>query len=298
MSNVKMFIGVAVEDRQLKSRELKVFLRELSPYSAGDLKDSTASETYIIKGTEGSLSGNVKTTNCVTADYFGLNSNRSFPPDIVTGEQVLVFQYADEDKYYWLSAGRDDNLRHGELVRFAASDDMGNVKTLNEDNTYFIELDTKLTKRMRLHTAKSDGEAHSYDITIDAKNSFVSIRDDAGNSIELLSDVPQIKLTNNEGSIVDLNGSNVSVIAPETVLIRAGRELIMKAPLITRTGNTVATGNVSTTGNSTTNGEVVTKGKLITYGDTVGNGGLVSNGNITVNGTLNATGSVTAPNIS
>ena len=121
-NSFKEYIGIVVEDRKLESRQIKVFLREMTPFAAGKLGDNTRNETFNIKSDSGATeSGSVSTTNNVTADYFGGDSNRAFPPDVVKGEQVKVCKYADEDKYYWTSMGRDDNRRKTELIRWAAS---------------------------------------------------------------------------------------------------------------------------------------------------------------------------------
>lgn len=221
-NNFKVFYGVAVEDRASQSRQLKVFLREMTPFGGGDIADKTKNESFSTVDEKGNKTpGKVSTTNCIVADYFGMSSNSAFPPDIVSGEQVLVLQYADEDKYYWMSAGRDDNLRKGELARWSVSNDMAASKELAESNTYFMELDTKLAKRIRLHTSKSNGEAFGYDIIIDAANSNINITDDAGNSIVIMSEQSVIQMKNSAGSALCLNKDMVQMLATGTVYIKA-----------------------------------------------------------------------------
>lgn len=221
-NNFKVFYGLAVEDRASKSRMIKVFLREMSPFAGGDIGDKTQNETFSTVDEKGNKTpGKVSTTNCIVADYFGMNSNSAFPPDIVAGEQVIVLQYADEDKYYWMSAGRDDNMRKGELARWSVSNDKSTSKELSEANTYFAELDTKLAKRIRLHTSKSNGEAFGYDIVIDAANSNINITDDAGNSIVILSDQSVVQMKNASGSAVCLNKEMIQLMASGTVYIKA-----------------------------------------------------------------------------
>jgi len=229
-NNFSVFHGIAVEDRAMASREIKVFIRELVPYGAGEIGDNTRNESYSVKTDTGdSISGNVSTTNCVVADYFGGETNRFHPPDIVRGEQVIVTKYADEDRYYWQSTGRDDNLRRGELIRFAASNDMAQSKQLNEANTYFIEMDTKLANRIRLHTSKSNGEAYGYDLIIDARNNFVQLTDDVGNKIEIHSDTTFITITNKDGATVNLDKEDIAIMAPSNITIRAGKLLTLTA---------------------------------------------------------------------
>lgn len=268
------YVGIVVEDRKLHSRSIKVFLRELLPYSAGELSDRTRKETYSIKDANGkTTSGNVSTSNNVTADYYGGDSNRAFPPDVVAGEQVRVLRFADEDKYYWQSMGRDDNLRKSELVRIAASNNPSGKGELKEDNTYFLELDTKLAKRIRIKTTTSSGEAFGYDFIIDGANSFIQLADNAGNRIELMSQENKIKLTNKLGTTVNLDGSDLSLMAPGNIMIRAG-------------------GKITLMGTS-----IDVNGAMNNNGNTINNGNITNNGNTTNNGTIQSSGPVTAPNI-
>lgn len=232
-NNFSIYVGIAVEDKPLDSREIKVYIRELIPYSGGKLEDTTRTETYSIKNDQdATISGNVDTTNCIIADYFGVETNRAFPPDIVKGEQVLVFRYSDEDRYYWVCAGRDDNLRRGELHRIQISDDMHIVKELTEHNTYFLEMDTKVAKRIRIETSKSDGEDFEYRIIIDAKNDFVQITDDIGNRMEIFSKPKRVKLTNAVGATVDLLKEDIFILAPRDIHVKAGRFLFLSDTIV------------------------------------------------------------------
>jgi len=261
------YVGIVVEDRKLHSREIKVFLREMTPFASGAITDNTRKETYSVTDDSGAkTSGNVSTTNNITADYYGGDSNRAFPPDVVKGEQVTVLKYADEDKYYWKSMGRDDNMRKSELVRLAASNNPAGSGDLNESNTYMVELDTKLGKRIRLKTSTSSGEAFGYDFIIDAKNSFVQITDNAGNRIELLSQENKIKLTNQLGTTVNLEGAELSLMAPGDITVRAGGTLTMIGASINVIGPMTNTGSISNNGNITNNGNTTNNGDFISSG--------------------------------
>ena len=230
-NNWNEFMGIVVEDRKLKSRMIKVYLKEMTPFMSGPLEDMTASEDYSLKDdiTKGELSGSVKTTNWVTAEYFGTTTNRSFPPDVVKGEQVLIYRYLDTDIYFWESFGRNDDLRRGEILRFGISDDMSVIKNLSDGNTYFFEMDTRVNKRVRIHTSDSDGEDHTYDIQIDAKNSFVTIADDIGNKFILESNVPRIKLLNSDGTMIDMVEETINMYAPKDIVIKADNDVVIKA---------------------------------------------------------------------
>lgn len=274
-NNFKTFIGIVVEDKQLASREIKVFLRENNPYSAGELKDNTRAETFSINNENGEkTTGTIHTTNIVVADYFGMATNRAFPPDVVKGEQVHIFQYGDEDKYYWMPGGRDDNLRKGEIVRFAACNDPNSNDDLTESNTYLMEMDTKLAQRIRLQTSTSNGEPFGLKIILDGKNGFIQINDDAGNRIEIVSADQSIKLTNKSQTTIHLSKDKINVMAPSDINIVSGGTLNVVAKSIQVNAASVSsTGAISSKGNMT------------------------NDGNITNSGTITSAGNVNAPNI-
>lgn len=233
--NFNIFVGIAVEDKVLNSRILKVYVKELNPFMDGKLEDLSSEETFVIEDDilDSSVKGTVTTTNHKTCEYFSLDTNRVFPPDIVKGEQVLIFQYQDNDLYYWVSMGRDDRLRKGELMRIAVSDDMSTDKTLDDLNTYFLELDTKIHKRIRIVTNKSDGEDFKYEFVIDAKNNFMSMTDDKNNQVIIESDIPRVKLQNNNGTLLDLNKDDAFVVCPRDLLLKAKRQVVLEATNVT-----------------------------------------------------------------
>lgn len=88
---------------------------------------------------EKTYSGTVEASNFVTATYLGTESNRRYPPDVRKNEQVFVFNYSDQDKYFWISSGRDDVLRRVERYNISVSDLSSTpVDQLTDDNTYFL----------------------------------------------------------------------------------------------------------------------------------------------------------------
>lgn len=249
MANCDVFFGVAVEDKEVDSRKIRVYLRELLPFHSGDVCDSTKEESYNLTNESGeAISGNVKTSNHVVADYFGCNTNIKNPPCIVKGEQVIVFKYQGEDKYYWISFGRDDNLRRGDIYRIEASNDMSNNKELNDDNTYFMEFNTKTDKLFRIHTSKSDGEKYTYDISIKPKENRLCIMDSNGDTILIQSDEKRITLNTGGNAIINMIDDSIEIYAPRNIFIRAGNNLVLFDPVhvgkcngINRSGTSVNT---------------------------------------------------------
>ena len=286
MGELKKYHGIVVEDRALNSREIKVYVRDLLPFSAGALEDSSKVETYSVNHPDGTaLSGNVTTTNNIIAEYFGGSSNRSTLPDVVKGEQVNVYQYQDEDKYYWKEMGRDDNLRSKELVRLSAANKSSpNTDSLTEDNSYYAEIDTKVAQRIRICTSKSNGEPFKYTIVADAKNGFVQVADDQGNRFEIQSAAKTVTMVNREGGSVSIVDKNVMINAPDNIIMKAGKNVIINSPIIALNGETF-TNNINTIPNGSSLGNMTIAGNI------------QSAGNINTTADINAAGVVTGSNI-
>lgn len=230
------YIGIAVEDKVYDTRLLKVYVTELAPYISGEIKDLTGKEKVSLFNNDKKESEDIEinSTNIVTAEYFGLATNRVFPPDIRKGEQVLIIQYRDIDKFFWISLGRDDKLRRKEVFRLAVSNDDAIDKDIDEENTYFVEMDTLFNKRIRLITSKSDGEKYKYSVVIDAKNHYVAVYDDDDNEFILESDIPRLKMKNKSKSLIDINDECIFLACKKDISVTAGRQFVLKTPTETR----------------------------------------------------------------
>lgn len=211
--DIKVFIGVLAEDKLYNQKYVKVFINLLLPFFKGKLKDYTSTETVNITNDNSDVNEkiSIKTSNIITADYFGLFSNRTIPPDMRKGEQVIVFQLEDSDMYYWIPISRDDNLRRLETLRLHACDSQDPVKELEEDNMYYFELDTLRGKSITLRTAKSDGEEFRYIFKIDAKENTITIEDDNGNTIKTDSNDPKITIINHNQAFVILDKDDIFI---------------------------------------------------------------------------------------
>ena len=229
--NWTLFLGTVLEDKKPFERVIKVHLQELIPFVTGEVKPVVDKKK--VDGGDGGFSGNVETTNTIEAKYFDGYTNRRYPPDIRKNEQVLIFNYADSDTYYWISSGRDDNLRKKERLNFSVADTPNSVDQLTDDNTYFIELDTLHNKKIRICTSQSDGEEYRYLIMIDAKANTLTLCDNNDNEILLDSNVPRIRLRNHDGTIVDLAQKNLTMIVPEDFLLKVGRQAVFDLPALT-----------------------------------------------------------------
>lgn len=232
-NNWSVFLGLVLEDKEPGSKDIKVHLEELIPFVEGEVNPKKMELQVSSDYSEKTYSGTVEASNFVTATYLGTESNRRYPPDVRKNEQVFVFNYSDQDKYFWISSGRDDVLRRVERYNISVSDlSSTSVDQLTDDNTYFFELDTRYNKRVMISTSNSDGEAYKYTFLIDTKDSVVSLCDNNDNEIQIDSKVPRVMMRNNSGSLIDLAQENISIVAPKELLIKVGSRGVIEIPSI------------------------------------------------------------------
>lgn len=224
-----IYIGTVTEDKDPFSRDVKVHLTELLPFMTGEIK-SVKDRKVLTNSDE--ISTTVDTTNDITAKYFDLNTNRRYPPDVRKNEQVLVVNYADSDQYYWVSSGRDDKLRQLERLNLSVAGS-NTTEELTDENTYYVELDTLHNKHVVISTSKKNGEQFRYLFKIDADQSTIQLCDDDDNEILIESLIPRVRLRNHDGTILDLARKNLTMIVPEDLIIKVGRQTVFDIPALT-----------------------------------------------------------------
>lgn len=225
------FTGIVAEDKDPGSKIIKVYIPELTPASSGELKAND--KEYSISGGSGGFSGTVKAADYIVATYKGDTSNRRYCPDVVKGEEVVVYTDARNDSvWYWEGTTKDQKQRtNGERVGMIANN-AKNPEDLTEENTYGHEANTQ-GKYYKIYTSKSNGEKFAYSILIDAGHGVVTIADDDENKIELDSNVPRILLKNKNGCFVEMSENNVNITAVDDMTLKAGRQMILETPAIT-----------------------------------------------------------------
>ena len=201
--------GVAAADKANDERILYVYSEELLPFLQGEVRAVEHENEIETSGPNGSYSGKLKTSTSIKCLYRDTESNNAFPPSVRRGEQVLIYNLGDSNVWYWKSEGRNDNLRRLDTVRYSVSATRQNTPELDDNNTYFIEMDSREKKRIRISTSKADGEKFRYLLLIDPENSMCALSDDDGNIIAIESEIPRVCMKNKLDSMLDLNMENI-----------------------------------------------------------------------------------------
>lgn len=256
------YMGIMTETTAYRNqRWFHIYVPELLPAVTGDVTPENAIHMCNVKNIKNNQSeiANVKVTKTIHADYFGIDTSKSVPT-MTKGQQVLVINFGDTDKYYWIPLERDDALRTFETIRWSCADmavtnkvpvagDQIEVKKagLTDLNTYFIEIDTRENKHILLSTANTDGEFWRYFFKIDAVDHTVEIWDEptsGGPSNVIKLESCQHGNQAIGGRITLQNASGCSLVLDEKdVFLNVERHLIVKVK-----GNTITDidGNVAT----------------------------------------------------
>ena len=241
-----IYSGVVVEDRIATTKIIKVLVPELLPSYTGNIEDVTTIEEIEVKvidkinksePTNKSIS--VKSSNVIIADYMDILPNILYPPFVKKGEDVIILQYKDEDKFYWLPLGFKRKLHTQEVFRLFVSNvpDNSEPEEPNSSNSYFIELDTLFKKRILVKTSKRDGEPYEYTFRLDASQSVAEIKDDNGNSIVIDSLNRRVRLANTTGNFFELVDDIINMGSVKEINIFANKQILMQAPKIVTNEN-------------------------------------------------------------
>lgn len=226
-TNFKQFVGVAATSIDNNNdRILEVYCQEFSPFKHGvDGRASFSPSSVKIEDAEtgANVPVDVTLSNTIECEYLGSNTNLDVP-DIHIGEMLLITNFCGDEKFYWSCMDRKDHIRHVEHFRLGINDERKTNKEIHDDNTYYIDLDTRKHKRILLSTANSDGEKYRYFIHMDAVKNQLTINDDAGNIIQIESDIPRIHCTNGVGCSVDLNAVDLLINVPRDMITNVGRD--------------------------------------------------------------------------
>ena len=221
--------GIVAENKELKSKELKITPNESLPFVDGELSSRPTPTEYSGKDESGqAYQGKMISDNVIIATWLPDGSNRVTAPNMRRGERVMIYQMESVDKYYWKPMGLDDHLRKLETVIFAFSGNPNEGKEeLDPETCYFLEISTHM-KKVTFQTSKANGEPFSYKFQFDTATGHVHLDDDIGNLIHLDSARHYIEAKNVEGTHLELDKENMRFTAIEKIHGKAGTEILFE----------------------------------------------------------------------
>lgn len=272
------YLGKAAEDLVLGSVMLKVIVPELTPALSGGFQAATETQTVSLMSPTGTATAStVRTANHIVAEYRGDDQNM-YPPQVKLNEQVLVFKVAGSDKWRWKPYGRDAHMRGLDRRRTSVSNVPGDTVVEKDDsNTYWNEINTIDGVATLIATSKSNGETYSYKFEVQARGGQIILADDTGNMFYMNSKEKMVQLVSADQASVTVKEKDVFIAAPRDVTIKAERQVVFSAPVVTFDGQH-GDGAMA----------INTKGATIAADDTL----VLKGGSILLDGAVKAPGTV------
>ncbi len=223
-------LGVVAVTKARGSDEIEVTPIEEVSTVDGSLKDYQKDYSVSLSNVNATpTSATAKAKATIKAKWLAPGgSNRYTAPDVVAGERVLLYRYADSETYYWETIGHHPTIRRLETVRYVFSNQEGGNATVDESSSYWIEVSTH-DQHVTLKTSNNRGEKSVYSVVIDAKNGTVTVNDAEGNTLLLdtvegvasLVGVKRAELHAQGSSVVVDGASNVITLTSGTVTVNA-----------------------------------------------------------------------------
>lgn len=178
-------LGIVAKDKPTSTDTITVMPIEHINDTVGDVNDTSDYESNSVNHKQVPSKSKAVSKNTITANWISLgSSNRISSPDVIAGETVLIYTYADTNEYYWTTYLREPSIRRLEKVLYGYSNLSSGARSesFGRDTSYWLEVDT-MNKYVKLHTSDNDGEFTTYDIRINTKEGSLDIKDGVGNSI-------------------------------------------------------------------------------------------------------------------
>lgn len=309
LSELKPYsIGMVAANKPLNSRIIEVVTNEDSSMLSGQVTDNV--DAYEAEGVDAqgeNYQEALAATSTKQAEWLPLgSSNRMTPPDVRRGESVIVYKFADQDKYYWVTLMDDMRLRKLETAIYAWSATTDESKDTDASSSYFFEVSTH-KKLVTFHTSDANAEATTFDFQLNTAEGTFQIQDGFGNHFFFDGPNRVLKMENMDGTSIEINQKNAKWLVPELLQVFGKRgefkfqQWDITCPKTTHDGNLIEKGAFTLAGDMKTQaggggaGDAGT-GEIEIAGRTKLLGSMDVEGPLTAV-TVAASESVTAPNL-
>jgi hypothetical protein len=270
------YVGVVAEDLQPNSVTISVHLPQMTPALKGGVGVARSTVDVKVKSTGGaSQLSTASTKNYIKCDWYG-ESNVKYPPTVRKGEQVIVFREGDSDVWRWSAMGRNPELRQTEVHRVEFSATTKKAAENTDNNSYYFEVNTT-AKTVTMKISQDNGEPFGWVFNLDAGKGILQVGNTAGDLVSIDGNTKTIQASNSSGTCALLSDKNLILVAPEDIILRAGRQVVVDAP---------------TFNHSTSSGDGVTQMNVKALAINATDGVTISGTTIGIEGAVKATGSV------
>ena len=176
-------IGTVAVDKKVDSYIAEIIPNETNHIFNGSIDKTEVTQNLVSKDrNDTAIPMESKTSQTIEAEWLGIGQggNRATAPDVYKGERVLIFQFADEDKYFWDKVYNERILRRLERVLYLYSGHMLPPSVENDTKNSYWQLISTLDKVVHFHTSVSNGEKFEWDYKLDTEKAQFTLTDNSG----------------------------------------------------------------------------------------------------------------------
>lgn len=208
--------------KDVNMRIIEVYAAEMNPFTDGIILPNATEHTYEGEDAEGKkFKVKAQSTSTIGAEWlpFGVD-NRKTAPDVMRGEQIVIWQFGDHDKYWWTTTGQSEHLRRLETVIWGiAANPNEKLAKLTLDDMYYMEFSSH-TKRITLKTSRKNGEVVAYTMQWDLGEGSFEFQDDLGQSWSWDSIARAFQFKNADGSFIRMVKKVIDIVTGDIVNIK------------------------------------------------------------------------------
>lgn len=226
----KYSIGIVTVDKDPESYEIEAVPIEKMIGLDGTLaKESTTIRIEGVDSKGKAYSFEHQISQSVPCQWLPLGgSNRATAPDVVAGEQVVIYQYGDAPIFYWTTLGIHDELRTTEDVIYTWVARPNKEDDVNMDNNvYSLRVNTR-EKYIEFKTTNALGEPFTYKIKLDTDYGKLLVTDDTDNRWLIDSPEKLIEFHNADGTYIKLSKEDIYAFCKNMINFHCKGDLIGK----------------------------------------------------------------------
>jgi hypothetical protein len=257
-------IGIVAETKPDYVDIVKVFPVEHLTYEEGDVLETETYDASVPDKNGVVKSSSTQRQRWLEAKWLPDGADgRQSAPDVVNGETVVLYRYANSEKFFWRTMFREPKLRRLEHVVHAFSNLKEGRDAFDMKSSYGYVFSTK-NKFIQIWTSDSDGEDFIYDLAINTQENTYHVRDNIDNIMGIISDEKEVYCRNAAGTYTRWVDQDIISNAMREWKSTAVKKHLMISPLtVVDSPVTVFKGNVRVDGHLYASASLATGGLVV-----------------------------------
>jgi hypothetical protein len=212
-------LGRASQNKEYGSNQLRIYPYEIRPVMDGET--ASQAQKVEVKGVDSvgnEYQDHIVSSTDIEATWLPIGEpNKMFAPDINRGGEVIIFRYADSNKYFWVPGGISPNNanRTAETAvwAFAAHNDPDAPIAPDGSNAYVLKVDPR-NKSISIVTSIVNGEKTGFNMALDTASGTWQLTTLEGDAMLIDMVNKRVALLNSAKTMFELKGQHQNLKVP------------------------------------------------------------------------------------